>query len=200
MALFKEEAIITPPSRGAGKEPGQDGNVAALTYLPLCGGFLFIYISKVLMEPRDVAFMKEALLEAEKAFALGEVPVGAVIVKDGKIVGRGHNTRETENDISGHAEINAIKEAEKVLGKWSLEHCSLYVTLEPCIMCGGAIRQSRLSTIVFGAKDEEEGAVVSKHHVFDGDNGLQNVHYGVLEKECSDIIKSFFAKRRNEKK
>lgn len=151
------------------------------------------------MEPRDVAFMKEALLEAEKAFALGEVPVGAVIVKDGKIIGRGHNTRETENDISGHAEINAIKEAEKVLGKWSLEHCSLYVTLEPCVMCGGAIRQSRLSTIIFGAKDEEEGAVVSKYHVFDGDNGLQNVHYGVLEKECSDIIKSFFAKRRNEK-
>lgn len=146
---------------------------------------------------RDEEFMRIALEEAKKAFDEGEVPIGAVIVSEGKVLSRGHNSRENELDISGHAEVNAIRQAEKALGKWSLEGCSLYVTLEPCLMCAGAIRQSRLSSLVFGALDEEEGAVVSAYHVFDGDNGLQNIVHGVLANECSNIIKVFFTKRRN---
>ena len=127
---------------------------------------------------------------------MGEVPVGAIIVKDGQIIARAHNTREGDKDISGHAEINAIRLAEKALGRWTLEGCVLYVTLEPCLMCAGAIKQSRLSSVVFGAKDEAEGAVVSKYHVFDDVNGSIGVVYGVLEEPCSELLKSFFAARR----
>ena len=152
------------------------------------------------METRDETYMRLALEEAEKAARLGEVPVGAIVVKNGEVISRGHNTREGENDISGHAEINAIVAAEKAVGKWTLEGCSLYVTLEPCLMCAGAIKQARLSSIVFGAKDEEEGAIVSKYHVLDSDNGSQNVIASVLENECSTLIKTFFAQRRNQKK
>lgn len=152
------------------------------------------------METRDETFMRLALEEARKAARLGEVPVGAIVVKNGEVISRGHNTREGENDISGHAEINAIVAAEKAFGKWTLEGCSLYVTLEPCLMCAGAIKQARLSSIVFGAKDEEEGAIVSKYHVLDSDNGAQNIIASVLENECSMLIKTFFAKRRNQKK
>lgn len=144
----------------------------------------------------DEAMMNEALAEARIAFEAGEVPVGAVVVKDGKIVGRGHNTREADLDISGHAEINAMKDAEKALGRWTLEGCALYVTLEPCLMCSGAIRQARLSTIVFGAKDEREGAVVSAHHVFDADNATQTIHGPLLEEKCVEILQEFFRKRR----
>ena len=144
------------------------------------------------MPTLDESYMREALKEAGVALSLGEVPVGAVIVKDGTIVGRGHNTRETETDISGHAEINAIKDAEAKLGRWSLEGCALYVTLEPCLMCSGAIKQSRISSVVIGAPDEEEGAVVSRYHVFDEDNGKQNIVLGVLGEECAKALKSFF--------
>ena len=136
--------------------------------------------------------MLEALTEAYIALAMGEVPVGAVIVKDGQIIGRGHNTREHETNITGHAEINAILDAEKKLGRWTLEGCTLYVTLEPCLMCSGAIRQSRLSSIVIGALDEAEGAVVSRFHVFDEDNGKQTIITGVLEQECAKALKTFF--------
>ena len=152
------------------------------------------------MERRDEEFMRLALEEAKNAFDLGEVPVGAVVVKDGKVIASGRNSRETERDISGHAEINAIKEAERVLGRWTLEGCSLYVTLEPCPMCAGAIKQSRLSSLVFGAKDEAEGAVVSRYHIFDSDNGAQSIVYGVLEEECSQLLKDFFAEKRKEAK
>lgn len=144
----------------------------------------------------DETYMRLALAEAQLAFDIGEVPVGAVIVKDGTVLSSAYNTRENDNDISGHAEINAIKAAEQRLGRWSLEGCTLYVTLEPCPMCGGAIKQSRLSSLVFGAKDEEEGAVVSRYHLFDADNGIQNVSFGVLEEECANILKAFFAKQR----
>lgn len=148
------------------------------------------------MAQTDEQYMDLALEEARIGFSLGEVPVGAVIVKDGTVIGRGHNTREAGNDISGHAEINAIKEAEQALGRWALEGCTLYVTLEPCLMCAGAIKQSRIATLVFGAKDEEEGAIVSKYHVYDADNGSLNVSYGLRENECSTLIKSFFASKR----
>lgn len=152
------------------------------------------------MERRDEEFMSLALEEARRAFDEGEVPVGAVVVKEGKVIATGHNSRENENDISGHAEINAIKAAEKVLGRWTLEGCALYVTLEPCPMCAGAIKQCRLSSLVFGAKDEAEGAVMSRYHLFDADNGAQSITFGVLEKECSDLLKTFFAKKRKEAK
>lgn len=140
--------------------------------------------------------MRLALEEARASAAMGEVPVGAIIVKDGQIIARAHNTREGDKDISGHAEINAIRLAEKALGRWTLEGCVLYVTLEPCLMCAGAIKQSRLSSVVFGAKDEAEGAVVSKYHVFDDVNGSIGVVYGVLEERCSELLKSFFAAKR----
>ena len=144
----------------------------------------------------DETYMRLALAEAQLAFEAGEVPVGAVIVKDGTVLAAAHNTRENDNDISGHAEINAIRQAEQRLGRWSLEGCTLYVTLEPCPMCGGAIKQSRVSTLVFGAKDEDEGAVVSRYHLFDADNGVPNISFGLLEEECANIIKSFFAEKR----
>ena len=144
--------------------------------------------------------MQLALEEARLAFDLGEVPVGAVVVKDGKVLASAHNTRESGCDISGHAEINAMKAAEQALGRWTLEGCSLYVSLEPCPMCAGAIKQSRLSSLIFGAKDESEGAVVSKYHIFDSDNGSQSVVFGVLEEECSQLLKDFFAQKRKESK
>jgi len=149
------------------------------------------------MPSNDEYYMREALKEAKVALSLGEVPVGAVIVKNGEIIGRGHNTRETEVNISGHAEINAIVDAEKRLGRWSLEGCALYVTLEPCLMCSGAIRQSRLCSIVFGASDPAEGAVVSNHHVFDADNARQTVVRGILQEECAKVLNDFFEAVRN---
>ncbi|MBQ7243631.1 MAG: tRNA adenosine(34) deaminase TadA [Bacilli bacterium] len=145
---------------------------------------------------RDEEYMRLALEEARKAYEEGEVPVGAVVVFNGRILAAAHNTREGCLDISGHAEINAMRQAEKALGRWTLEGCTLYVTLEPCVMCAGAIRQSRLSSIVYGAADEKEGAVSSAFHVFDGDNATQTIVSGVLAKECSAILKDFFEKRR----
>lgn len=141
--------------------------------------------------------MELALEQARIGLSLGEVPVGAVIVYKDEVIGVGHNTREGDDDISGHAEINALKDAGKHLGRWQLDGASLYVTLEPCLMCAGAIRQSRVSSIVFGASDPGEGAVVSKHHVFDADNGVQTILGGVMKEECEALLNAFFAKRRN---
>ena len=115
----------------------------------------------------DIEFMNIALEEAEKALRENEIPVGAVVVKDGKVISVGHNQRECLNDITSHAEIEALKNAAKVLGSWKLNGCTLYVTLEPCLMCTGAILQSRVSRVVFGAKDERDGALISNYFVFD---------------------------------
>ncbi len=152
------------------------------------------------MDYNDEFFMAEALKQARLAYQEGEIPVGAVVVYHGKIIGSGHNSREKDLDISGHAEINAIKDAESKLGRWSLEGCTLYVTLEPCLMCAGAIRQSRLKSIVYGATDPREGAVVSAFHAFDGDNANQLVLGGVMEKECQELLASFFAEVRQNQK
>lgn len=146
---------------------------------------------------RDELFMKLALEEARLAYEAGEVPVGAVVVCRDEVIARAHNTREANHDISGHAEINALRLAAEKLGRWTLEGCALYVTLEPCLMCAGAIKQSRISSLVFGAVDEKEGAVVSAYHVFDGDNGSQTIVSGVMDQECAEILKSFFVHRRN---
>lgn len=179
------------PSRGELFEPGQDWKVAAIKLGPLCGGFIFMNKEEILMS--------KALLLAKKAFAMGEIPVGALVVdKDGNIIGEGYNQREKNLDISSHAEIEAIKMAEKKKGSWQLSDCSLFVTLEPCLMCAGAILQSKIHSLYFGAKDEKMGAVVSNLHVFDdlSSSSRPLVYGGILEKECADIMLSFFQEAR----
>lgn len=141
--------------------------------------------------------MKAALKEARKAYLLGEVPVGAVIVYDNKIIARGHNTRELTQSVLGHAEINAIKKASKKIGSWRLEDCDMYVTLEPCSMCSGAIIQSRIKNLYFGAYDLKTGASGSVFNLFDYPfNHKVNVYGGIMEEECSRIIKDFFKELR----
>ncbi len=144
-------------------------------------------------------FMLAALEEANLAAVNGEAPIGAVVVYKNNIIGRGHNTRENENKISGHAEINAIENAAKHIGSWHLDGCDLYVTLEPCAMCAGAILQSHIRNLYFGARDEKAGACGSKTDLFVP--GLFNhetvVFGGVLENECSKLLKVFFNKIRN---
>lgn len=143
-------------------------------------------------------FMMEAISEALKAEAFGEVPIGAVIVKNGMIVGRGHNTRESAEVATGHAEINAIIDASVKLGSWRLTDCSIYVTIEPCPMCTGAIYQARIDSIYYGATDKKAGACGSIFNLFDhpGLNHYCKVQSGVLESRCREIIESFFKKRR----
>ena len=141
--------------------------------------------------------MREALKEAKKAYLLGEVPVGAVIVYDNKIIARGHNTREIKQSVLGHAEINAIQKASKKIGSWRLEDCDMYITLEPCPMCSGAIIQSRIKNLYYGATDLKTGACGSVLNLFDHPfNHKVNVIGGVLEDECSRIIKDFFKELR----
>ena len=138
--------------------------------------------------------MKVAIEEAKIALSEGEVPVGAVIVKNGKIIARAHNTRESDLDISGHAEINAMRLAAKALGKWTLDGCAIYVTLEPCIMCGGALLQSRISTIVYGADDPQFGGVSQNGNLFDQSKAL--VYRGVMKEECTELLNRFFRDKR----
>ena len=139
-------------------------------------------------------FMEEALVEAKKAFELGEVPVGAVIVKDGEIIARAHNLTETSKDPTAHAEVLAIKEAAEVLGGWRLLGCSMYVTLEPCSMCAGALVWSRMENLFIGARDPKTGACGSVFNIVDSGklNHNVNVEYGLLEEECSELLKEFF--------
>lgn len=141
--------------------------------------------------------MMEALKEAELAYEEGEIPVGAVVVRNGKIISRGHNGRERDLDIASHAEINALKAAAKTLGRWDLHDCSLYVTLEPCLMCAGAILQSRIRFLSFGCLDKKAGAILSIYHAFDANNAYMPplIDEGLCEKECSDILKRFFDKK-----
>lgn len=148
---------------------------------------------------QDEIFMQEALKEAQKAYELGEIPVGAVVVKDDVIIGRGHNLREKNNDISSHAEIEALKDAAKTLGNWRMNGCTLFVTLEPCPMCSGAILQSRISRVVFGAKDTRDGAVVSNYYLFDSPCAHERplVSVGTLNGECEKLLKLFFLEKRN---
>ncbi len=141
--------------------------------------------------------MKAAYAEAKKAYLIAEVPVGAVIVYNNKIIARGHNTRETNQSVLGHAEINAIKKASKKIGSWRLEECDIYVTLEPCPMCSGAIIQSRIKNLYFGAYDLKSGACGSVLNLFEHPfNHKVNVTGGVMEEECSRIIKDFFKELR----
>lgn len=147
---------------------------------------------------KDEKFMKIALKEANKSFQLDEVPVGVVIVKDDKIIARGHNLRETKQDPTGHAEIIAIKKASKKLKSWRLIDCTMYVTLEPCSMCAGAIMWSRIKRVVYGAKDIKGGAIGSSFNLFEqkGINHKPEVTSGVLEDEASTLLKKFFKLKR----
>lgn len=143
--------------------------------------------------------MKRALDLAQAAGAQGEVPVGAVVVKDGQIVGEGANAREQANDALRHAEMDAISAACKALGTWRLTGCTLYVTLEPCLMCAGAIWQSRLDKVVYGATDPKAGAMGSLYKVHEDArlNHRLPVETGVLADECGKILKDFFKARRS---
>ena len=142
--------------------------------------------------------MKRALLEANKAKMKDEVPIGCVIVKDNQIIARGHNNRENKNDVSSHAEMEAIRKANKKLNSWRLVDCDLYVTIEPCLMCMGAIYQSHIRNVYYGSEDPKGGAAIS---VIEFDNIKNLNHYphiegGVLKEECSNIVKEYFKNKR----
>lgn len=147
----------------------------------------------------DIAFMEEALKLAREAFADGEVPVGCVITRGNEIVGRGRNRREKDKSALSHAELEAIADACKTLGGWRLWECTLYVTLEPCPMCAGAIINARIPRVVYGASDDKCGAVRSVCTLFDMKfNHHPKVEYGILESECAELLSEFFRKLRIE--
>lgn len=154
-------------------------------------------------EKEDAHFMREALRQAKKAANLQEVPIGCVLVKDGKIVARGYNRRNTDKTTLAHAEIAVIKKASKLFADWRLEDCTLYVTLEPCPMCAGAIVQARIPRVVAGCMNPKAGCAGSVLNILNtpGLNHKVNFEKGVLEKECTELLQSFFRElRRNGKK
>ena len=146
----------------------------------------------------DNIFMKEALKEAKKAYEKLEVPVGCVIVKDGKIIARAHNQKETKFDTTKHAEILAIQKASKKLNSWRLLDCDMYVTLEPCAMCAGAIINSRISKVYIGTMDAKTGACGSKLNLFKDFTFNHKVDFetGLMQKECEEMLKFFFKELR----
>lgn len=147
-------------------------------------------------------FMKEAIRQAKKAEALEEVPIGCVIVHEGKIIARGYNRRNTDKNTLSHAELNAIRKASKKLGDWRLEGCTMYVTLEPCQMCSGALVQSRIDEVVIGCMNAKAGCAGSVMNLLqvDGFNHQVKITQGVLEEECSSMLSEFFRKLREKKK
>lgn len=146
---------------------------------------------------RDEIFMTEALAEAQRARELGEVPVGAVVVKDDRIIARGHNRRETDGVATAHAELLAMEDACRELGRWRLNDCTLYVTLEPCPMCAGTAINARVGRVVYGAKDAKAGAMGSVLSINSYPlNHKIEIISGVLEKECAGVLSDFFEKKR----
>ncbi|MCI8374483.1 MAG: nucleoside deaminase [Lachnospiraceae bacterium] len=150
----------------------------------------------------DERYMKEALRQARKAEALEEVPIGCVIVREGKIIARGYNRRNTDKNTLSHAELNAIRKASKRTGDWRLEDCTMYITLEPCQMCAGAIVQARVGRVVIGAMNPKAGCAGSvlnllEHPQF---NHQAEVERGVLEAECSQMLSTFFQHLRENRK
>ncbi|MEQ1874548.1 MAG: tRNA adenosine(34) deaminase TadA [Ilumatobacteraceae bacterium] len=146
----------------------------------------------------DVAMMRHALAEARAALAHDDVPIGAVVVRDGQVIARRHNERELAGDPTAHAEVLTLREAAEVVGHWRLTDCTLYVTLEPCVMCAGALVNARIGRIVYGATDPKAGAVESLYRVCADDrlNHRPPTVSGVLADECSALLKDFFAARR----
>ena len=154
------------------------------------------------MEENKEKFMKEALKEAKKAYEKLEIPVGAVIVKEGKIIARAHNLKESKHDTTKHAEILAIQKASKKLESWRLIDCDMYVTLEPCSMCAGALINARIRKLYIGTLDEKTGACGSVLNLFEDYkfNHKVEVEKGIMQKECEEILKSFFKDLRKIKK
>lgn len=147
-------------------------------------------------------YMRMAIEEGHQAALLDEVPIGAVVVHDGKVIGRGHNMRERFQDVTYHAEMLAITEACAYLHSWRLEDCDLYVTLEPCIMCSGAILNGRIKNLYYGAKDPKAGAVDSLYHLLNDSrlNHQVNVESGLLGAECGQMLSDFFRAIRKQRK
>lgn len=143
-------------------------------------------------------FMRLAIEEAKKAAAIGEIPIGAIIVRNGEVIGRGHNTTETDKDPTCHAEVSAIRDASRTLGGWRLPGCSMYVTTEPCHMCAGAIVLARIDELYIGTEDPKAGACVSLNHVVTDErlNHRVKLTTGVLKDECSMLLKNFFRELR----
>ena len=150
----------------------------------------------------DEKYMKEALRQARKAEALEEVPIGCVIVREGKIIARGYNRRNTDKNTLSHAELNAIRKASKKTGDWRLEDCTMYITLEPCQMCAGAMVQARVTEAVIGSMNPKAGCAGSVLNILEmeGFNHQVNVRRGVMEEECSRMLSSFFRELREKKK
>lgn len=146
----------------------------------------------------DYYFMTRALKQAEVAYKKGEVPVGAVVVKDGKVIARGYNLRETTNDPTAHAELLAMKKASKKLNSWRLSGCTLYVTLEPCPMCSGVIVNSRIDRVVFGAYDQKAGCCTTLYHLCNDErfNHRAEILGGVMKEDCAKILSDFFKEKR----
>ena len=154
------------------------------------------------IEQTDIKLMKEALRQAKKAYKLDETPIGCVIVHEGKIIARGYNRRNTDKSPLAHAEITAIRKASRKLGDWRLEECTLYVTLEPCQMCAGAIVQSRIPRVVIGCMNPKAGCAGSVLNLLQVErfNHQAEIETGVLEEECSGMMKQFFRELRERKK
>ncbi len=149
-------------------------------------------------EAEDIKYMKEALKQAKKAYKLGEVPIGCVIVYEGRIIGRGYNRRNTDKTSLAHAEITAIKKATRFMKDWRLEECRLYVTLEPCQMCAGAIVQARIPQVIMAAENPKAGCAGSVMDILNNPdfNHQVDVKKGVLKEECSKLLKEFFVELR----
>ena len=145
----------------------------------------------------DEKYMRAAIREAKKAYALGEVPIGCVIVFEGKIIGRGYNRRIADKNVLSHAEINAIKKACKKMGDWRLEGCTMYITLEPCPMCAGAIVNARIPAVYYGAKADKAGCCGSVLNLFEERfNHHPRIYGRVLEAECAALLQEFFQSLR----
>lgn len=153
----------------------------------------------MIISEEDIRFMREAIEEAKKAEALREVPIGAIVVRNGEIIGRGHNLRETSNDPTAHAEMIAIRQASEHLKAWRLLDCTLYVTLEPCPMCAGAVVQSRIARVVYGTGDPKAGCAGTLMNLLQEQrfNHRAEIAPNVLQPECSELLTSFFRTLRN---
>lgn len=147
---------------------------------------------------KDIDYMRLALDQAKLAYEKDEVPIGAIVVRDGKIIGKGYNRKEELGDATAHAEILALKEAMKNVGGWRLTGATIYATIEPCVMCVGALIQARVDSIVFGAADPKFGGIVSLHNLADDPRHNHRMSYkgGVLEEECRELMQSFFRAKR----
>lgn len=154
------------------------------------------------MDLDDVIYMRDAIKQAMKAKEIGEVPIGAVMVFKGQIIATGYNVRETSQETLSHAELIAIKRANEKIGSWRLEDCTLYVTLEPCPMCAGAIVQSRIKRVVYGAVDQKAGCAGTLMNLLDDErfNHQVELSSGVLEEECGNLLTDFFKDLRKRKK